>query len=302
MTARDMNEPIVGSKRAHSPRSVPAKRAKAAQACLSCRKHKTRCEMLDGDNSGTQCHRCKVLTLSCSFEDGSVQSSGPSSARNQQSECAVQPHIDRRSSIELPKKPQDASVDDARRHHKAWGNTFSDALPPFRALRRDVEEVELLHPERLLPEQHSPWGFLKLPGGFESTMVPILAIQALTRSGTNTPDPSWTKVDQTLLHILGREQVKYLVDIFEERYSPWLNLQPGNRSDGPLLRLAQCCVASRHLEPSIRSIVAPQLYRLADEVVFKQSFNPLPSTDVIHATLILSLWEPVDDTTPKRAS
>ncbi|KAF8450221.1 hypothetical protein L210DRAFT_3387413 [Boletus edulis BED1] len=294
-----MNEPIVGSKRAHSPRSVPAKRAKAAQACLSCRKHKTRCEMLDGDNSGTQCHRCKVLGLSCSFEDGSVQSSGPSSARNQQSECAVQPHIDRRSSIELPKKPQDASVDDARRHHKAWGNTFSDALPPFRALPRDVEEVELLHPERLLPEQHSPWGFLKLPGGFESTMVPILAIQALTRSGTNTPDPSWTKVDQTLLHILGREQVKYLVDIFEERYSPWLNLQPGNRGDGPLLRLAQCCVASRHLEPSIRSIVAPQLYRLADEVVFKQSFNPLPSTDVIHATLILSLWEPVDDTTPK---
>jgi hypothetical protein len=66
-----------------------------------------------------------------------------------------------------------------------------------------------------------------------------------------------------------------------------------------LLRLAQCCVASRHLEPSIRSIVTPQLYRLADEVIFRQSFNPLPSTDAIHAILILSLWEPVGDTTPK---
>jgi len=83
---------------------------------------------------------------------------------------------------------------------------------------------------------------------------------------------------------------------FEERYSPWVSLQPGNRNDGPLLRLAQCCVASRHLEPSRRSIIAPQLYRLAEEAVFKQSFNPLPSTDAIHAILILSLWEPVGDT------
>lgn len=86
---------------------------------------------------------------------------------------------------------------------------------------------------------------------------------------------------------------------FEERYSPWLSLQPSNRNDGPLLRLAQCCIASRHLEPSIRSIVTPQLYRLAEDVVFKQSFNPLPSTDAIHAILILSLWEPVGDTIPK---
>lgn len=93
--------------------------------------------------------------------------------------------------------------------------------------------------------------------------------------------------------------IKRVVFRFEERYSPWLSLQPGSRSDGPLLRLAQCCVASRHLEPSIRSIVAPQLYRLADEVILQQSFNPLPSTDAIHAILIISLWEPIGDITPK---
>ena len=316
MTARDMNEPMVGSKRTRSPRPAPAKRAKASQACLSCRKHKTRCEMLDGDNSGAQCHRCKVLSLSCSFEDGSGHSPGPSSVRGQQSENPAQPNYDRRSSVPLIKKPQDVPKDDTRRHPKVWGDTHSDTLPPFRVSPRDMEEDELLHPEHLLPEKHSPWGLLKLTGGFEGTMVPILAIQAMTRSGTNTAEPSRNKVDQTLLHVLGREQVKYLVDMcvsailciqyffivilrFEERYSPWLNLQPCNRSEGSLLRLAQCCVASRHLEPSIRSIVTPQLYRLADEVVFKQSFNPLPSTDAIHAILILSLWEPVGDTTPK---
>jgi hypothetical protein len=104
-------------------------------------------------------------------------------------------------------------MEDTRIHSKVWGDTQSDTLPPFRAPPRDVEEVELLHPERLLPEKQSPWGLLKLTGGFESTMVPILAIQALTRSGTNTAEPSRNKVDQTLLHVLGREQVKYLVDM-----------------------------------------------------------------------------------------
>ena len=104
-------------------------------------------------------------------------------------------------------------MDGARRHSKTWDHAHPDTLPPFRAPPRDVQEVELLHPERLLTEKQSPWGFLKLSTGFESTMVPILAIQTLTRSGASTTDTSWSKVDQTLLHVLGREQVKYLVDM-----------------------------------------------------------------------------------------
>lgn len=274
--------------------------------------------MLDGDNSGAQCHRCKVLSLSCSFEDGSGSTPGPSSVRGHQSEMPAQPKIDRRSSVQLPlKKSQDPLMEDTKIPSKVWVDSPSDTLSPFRAQPGDVEEVELLQLERILPEKHSPWGFLKR-GGFEGNMVPMLAVQALTRSGTNNAESSRTKVDQALLHLLGREQIKYLMDMcvlairftyypftkcvsfrFEERYCPWLNLQPNNHNDGTLLRLAQCCVASRHLEPSIRSIVAPQLYRLADEFVLKQSFNPLPSTDAIYAILIFSLWEPVGDTTPR---
>ncbi|KAF9238844.1 hypothetical protein BU15DRAFT_75065 [Melanogaster broomeanus] len=293
------SEPSTGSKRAHSPRAHPAKRAKAAQACLSCRKHKTRCEMLEGDNSGAQCHRCKVLSLPCSFEDAPASSPGPCSSRAYPSEIQAQASADRRPSVPLPKSTQDVPMDTTRRPSKVWEHPPSDTLPPIKAPPQDMEDFDLLSPERLLPEKHSPWGFLKLPGGFEGIMVPMLAMQALTRTGTNTAEHSLGKVDQVLLHILGREQVKYLVDIFEDRYSPWLNLQPGSRNDGPFLRLAQCCVASRHLEPSTRAIVSPQLYRLADEVIFKQAFNPLPSTDAIHAILILSLWEPVADPTPK---
>jgi hypothetical protein len=127
-------------------------------------------------------------------------------------------------------------------------------------------------------------------------MVPMLAMQALTRAGS-VDNSSRSKVDQSLLHILGSEQMDYLTDIFEERYAPWLNLQPSQQPEGPLLKLAQCCVASRHLGSSTRSAVSPQLYRLADEFIFKQAYHPLPSTDAIHAMLVLSLWQPIEDPT-----
>ncbi|KIK04743.1 hypothetical protein K443DRAFT_407231 [Laccaria amethystina LaAM-08-1] len=47
-----------------------AKRTKSSQACASCRRHKTRCELL-GDISPQahiKCHRCQVLGIECSFE------------------------------------------------------------------------------------------------------------------------------------------------------------------------------------------------------------------------------------------
>ncbi|KAF7354028.1 hypothetical protein MVEN_01089600 [Mycena venus] len=44
------------------------KRAKTIQACASCRKHKTRCEILDHSASPVRCHRCKVLSVECSYE------------------------------------------------------------------------------------------------------------------------------------------------------------------------------------------------------------------------------------------
>jgi hypothetical protein len=111
---------------------------------------------------------------------------------------------------------------DTRRVTKAWDNPPSDTLPPFRAPTHDIEDVDFLNPERLLSEKHSPWGFLKLPGGFNGSTVPMLAMQALTRGGTNMAESARNKVDQTLFHVLGREQVNHLVDM---------------------------CVSSRHINP-----------------------------------------------------
>ncbi|KAJ7029725.1 hypothetical protein C8F04DRAFT_1006540 [Mycena alexandri] len=46
----------------------PTRRAKSIAACASCRKHKTRCEILHPNSSPVQCHRCKVLSIACSYE------------------------------------------------------------------------------------------------------------------------------------------------------------------------------------------------------------------------------------------
>lgn len=286
-------EPTIGSKRAHSPRPPPAKRAKAAQACLSCRKHKTRCEVLDGE-SGVQCHRCNVLNLTCSFEDTKC-SIGTSSSR-----VTDIPKVDRRTSVPASSSKAsevvlDGSFDPSKGLPKSWESPAPDSPSSFRDQLPDKVEVDFSDPKRLLPEQQRPWGLLKLPGGFDGTTVPMLAMQALIRSGVNGEDALKSKIQQSLFHVLGRERIQFLTAIFEERYNPWLNLQPNHHSDSPVVQLAQCCVASRHLDPPIRSIVTPQLYRLADEAIFKQVFNPLPSTDAILATHIHSLWAPVGD-------
>jgi hypothetical protein len=74
-----MRRPREGSSNTDVPCSVPlsnndpsttrppAKRPKTSQACTSCRKHKTRCELLD-PASRSRCHRCDVLSITCSFE------------------------------------------------------------------------------------------------------------------------------------------------------------------------------------------------------------------------------------------
>ena len=64
---------VAGSEEANISRKTP-KRPKSSQACSSCRRSKTRCELLDTTTSSSalKCHRCKVLNLQCSFETSGV--------------------------------------------------------------------------------------------------------------------------------------------------------------------------------------------------------------------------------------
>ena len=50
------------------PSSGRSRSKRKIQACTSCRKHKTRCEILgDAVHGVMRCHRCKVLNSTCSY-------------------------------------------------------------------------------------------------------------------------------------------------------------------------------------------------------------------------------------------
>jgi hypothetical protein len=80
---------------------------------------------------------------------------------------------------------------------------------------------------------------------------------------------------------------------FETIYSPWLNLQPDRGDNNPMLTLARCMVACRHLDSVTCASISPQLQKLTEEAVFRHVFNPVPSLQSIEAILILSLWSPI---------
>jgi hypothetical protein len=79
---------------------------------------------------------------------------------------------------------------------------------------------------------------------------------------------------------------------FESRYSPWLNLQPHRGGINPLIMLARCTVASRHLDSVTCASIVQQLQKLTEEAIYRQVFNPTPSIQLIEAIQILALWSP----------
>lgn len=60
---------------------VRTTRSKTNQACASCQKRKTRCEVLNVSHEGPlRCHRCNILDISCSFENSISDSTGQSTS------------------------------------------------------------------------------------------------------------------------------------------------------------------------------------------------------------------------------
>jgi hypothetical protein len=80
---------------------------------------------------------------------------------------------------------------------------------------------------------------------------------------------------------------------FDSSYGPWLEFLPTHDAHTPLLDLVRCTVASRHLDIVTRSVVGPRLQKVAEEAMFKEIFNPVPSTESIYALLIMAFWSPV---------
>ncbi|THU81594.1 hypothetical protein K435DRAFT_873152 [Dendrothele bispora CBS 962.96] len=108
---------------------------------------------------------------------------------------------------------------------------------------------------------------------------------------------------------------------FEEKYVPWLNFSlirnehnssnspesssssssPSSSSTATLINptstldLICCTIASRHLRPSVRSVVAPKLEATAEDAVSQILLHPVlsESLESIQSLLILALWAPI---------
>ncbi|KAK7019506.1 hypothetical protein R3P38DRAFT_1247236 [Favolaschia claudopus] len=156
-----------------------------------------------------------------------------------------------------------------------------------------------MSPQDLIPTATTPvWGTILR---VDWTATPMLAMQELIRCPARPQQDSTTSMmgvslpgGTRLSDILSGPEIQSLLEIFETRYTPWLAARLGPlQSTGSLLDIVRCTIASRHLEPSTRSSITPQLQKLTEEVFLREIFNPQPTLDSVRALLILSVWTPI---------
>ncbi|KAI0254725.1 hypothetical protein BJV78DRAFT_872379 [Lactifluus subvellereus] len=244
----------------------PPKRAKASQACTSCRKHKTRCELLESLSYLSRCHRCDVLSITCSFETNA---------------------------------PQNSVVDNSpvtTCRQRLLRTILSVPEPnPDRCLEPTQSEI---NGSTLRPTVTSAWEFLKVPGIPDWTATPMLAMLTLSKMASESQTTIQPTANLTFTEVLTGDQIQYLLGVFESSYAPWLSLPPDAPKADPVLDLVRCTIASRHLESSIRASVFPALRRLTEEAIMKHVFSPTPSPAIIQAFALLALWSPFDTFSP----
>ncbi|KAF7360253.1 hypothetical protein MVEN_00754200 [Mycena venus] len=243
--------------------SISTRRSKGIQACTSCRKNKTRCEILDTTTSPVQCHRCKVIGIHCSYEE-TLAPTVPESP-------SPPAPITSANSSNIP----DSSV-------RPRPDPYPSAMPP------DTRIWQFVNEDR---SETIDWS------------APMLAIQNLARLPAVNPNfanlPSSSSLRETHLeNILSLGQIQYLLELFDHKYSPWLNFKLIRHSNSGLLDTICCSVASRYLDMNCSAAnpdLDVRLQVLTEDLVIKIIFNPRVSESVeaIQALLILSLWDPI---------
>ena len=259
----------------------PAKRPKASQACTSCRKHKTRCELLESASHLSRCHRCNVLSITCSFETNAP----PTQAADNSPVAVVRQRL-----IDAILSPLQSDSG------KCLEQAQSDALSSC----------------PLGSTTASPWGFVKVPGIPDWTATPMLAMLTLSKMARTDQSMMMQPVaNLTFTEVLTSDQKEYLLSLyvtviaqfscqhsyiasFESHYAPWLSLPPNALGEDPVLNLIRCTIASRHLEPSLHAMVFPTLRRLTEEAIVEHIFNPAPTLATIQSFSLLALWSPFD--------
>jgi hypothetical protein len=162
-----------------STKRLPAKRAKANQACTSCRKNKTRCELLEPTSYFSRCHRCNVLSIPCSFETNAPPVQLPDDS----------PHdVDRRRIL--------STVLSTSQHH------FADKC---------LEQAQSILGSTPSSIFTSPWEFLKVPGIPDWAATPMLAMLTLSKMACDDQPVIQPMSNLTFADVLTGDQRHYLL-------------------------------------------------------------------------------------------
>ncbi|KAJ7061025.1 hypothetical protein C8F01DRAFT_179634 [Mycena amicta] len=242
--ARTENGPVYASRK-----------SKAIQACTSCRKHKTRCELLDTTSDPVQCHRCQVIGIHCSYEETLLPSGVPDMpVAGGPISCTWSRWRKPKPDLPFPARPPPA-----------------DRLWDFIAQERNPVDwsAPMLAMHNLARSDASEGGHPQAPS---PPRDPILS----------------------LAEILSAEQIHQLLGIFDQRFTPWLNFKLIRQSNATLLDVICCTIAARFL-PDLPVPAQQQLYALTEDLIVQMIVNTRISTSIeaVQALLILSLWEPV---------
>ncbi|KAF8215344.1 hypothetical protein K438DRAFT_2008701 [Mycena galopus ATCC 62051] len=248
-------------KRPHHTRiaaSTSTRKSKSIKACTSCRKNKTRCELLDTTTSPVQCHRCKVIGLHCSYEETLA-----------------------------PAVPESSPSPPTARSN---GSLLSSGSPRSRLDTFPTNICVQAYIWEWLNEDHCQ------PLDWSAPMLAIQNLVKPLVDPDPVPLPS--QRETYLENIISSDEIQYMLGIFDHKYGPWLNFKLIRRKNTGLLDTICCSVASRYLDvnygvtdPNLNA----RLHGLTGDLVAKIIFNPrvTESIEAIQALLILSLWEPI---------
>lgn len=149
------------------------------QACVSCRKHKTRCELLDSTSYIARCHRCEVLSIPCSFETDA---------------------------------PRSIVFNDPQPLSKIRQNTAKALLATSKS-HRGPDPTGIESGSSASEDEESPWDFLTVPGLTDWTSTPILGMRILSRQACPDSFPKYTGNASCLADVLSGEQKNWLLSL-----------------------------------------------------------------------------------------
>lgn len=217
-------------KRAHdksldSGKNATPKRSKASQACATCRRQKTRCEILDNVAAlgSLRCHRCKTLKIECSFQASNIiHISSSSTPGSDETDASSTQHsvlqVAGGQHTTTPPVQTVSPMAPASPTHPATLtiNSIYQEMPAT-----SLANMSQLRPEDLLPAPGRPLGIARLTGcGFDWSSAPLLALGDLADRTHPRKDTNYEELafgpgeDHHLTSILSKEQVSRLLEMY----------------------------------------------------------------------------------------